>query len=556
MVLISHIPQFDEKLILNELVKRIAPTLQPNTIDSFRTLWTRSGLSSTAFADRLANLLSLERVSFETMATAPSLADRFSSRFLKDFDAFPFSSSEGRPILAVAEPPASALLKSAQIILGQFPKIVIASYDDLATIVAERLSETASTAAEASDTLGVDDDVESLRDLASGAPVVRALNDLFEKAVESRATDLHIEPMRDIFSVRLRVDGILRNIPSPPRTMVAALLSRIKILAGLNIAERRLPQDGAARLRVQGTQIDVRVAILPTPHGEAAVIRFLPRDRGLLDVERLGLDPDHEKILRRLIKMPNGMIIITGPTGSGKTTTLAAVLSELNEPSRKILTVEDPIEYELPGIVQTQVAPSIGLTFATALRSFLRFDPNVIMLGEVRDGETASIAVQAALTGHLVLTTLHTETAAAAIPRLIDLGVDDFLLQSTLRGIIAQRLVRILCDHCKVQTVLTEDLLTKDPRFALLGLTLGETVCEPKGCDRCGGSGYRGRSGVFEMLEITSELRPTIQKGVDGPSIEAQARTKGFKTMMEDAVHLCRQKRTSAEEVLRVTAIR
>ena len=279
--------------------------------------------------------------------------------------------------------------------------------------------------------------------------MVRAVNDLLERAMELRATDIHIEPFRTGLVVRMRVDGLLRAVPTPAGALPQALISRIKILAGLNIAERRLPQDGAARVRVARTEFDVRVATMPTQHGESAVIRLLPRDRGLLEIGKLGLPAHDEAILRRLLMLPHGMIVVTGPTGSGKTTTLATMLSILNETTRKILTIEDPVEYEIHGVNQSQVKPSIGLTFATALRAFVRQDPDVIMVGEVRDAETANIAIHAALTGHLVLTTLHTETAAAAVPRLLDLGVEGFLLKSTLRAVIAQRLVRILCDRCK-----------------------------------------------------------------------------------------------------------
>ncbi|MFL5001303.1 MAG: GspE/PulE family protein, partial [Xanthobacteraceae bacterium] len=331
--------------------------------------------------------------------------------------------------------------------------------------------------------------------------------------------------------------------------------SRIKILAGLNIAERRLPQDGAARLRIARTDIDVRVATMPTQHGEAAVIRLLPKDRGLLEIARLGFSRADEEKITRLLTLPHGMIVITGPTGSGKTTTLATMLSILNETTRKILTVEDPVEYEIHGVNQTQVKPAIGLTFANALRSFLRHDPDVIMVGEVRDSETAHIAIHAALTGHLVLTTLHTETAAGAVPRFLDLGAESFLLQSTLRATMAQRLVRILCDRCKTERPLTEADLARDPRYAMLGLRLGETVCEPRSCERCGGTGYRGRTGVFEIIETTGAVRELIAPNTNSGTIERAAREAGVTSMIEDAVAKCRAGVTSAAEVLRVTTV-
>lgn len=317
-----------------------------------------------------------------------------------------------------------------------------------------------------------------------------------------------------------------------------------------------MPQDGAARVRVGRNELDVRVATMPTQHGESAVIRLLPRDRGLLEMSKLGLRTRDESVMTRLLAMPHGMIVITGPTGSGKTTTLATMLSILNEPTRKILTIEDPVEYEIPGINQSQVKPSIGLTFASAMRSFVRQDPDVIMVGEVRDAETAHIAIHAALTGHLVLTTLHTETAAAAVPRLIDLGIEGFLLKSTLRAVVAQRLVRMLCDRCKVPHALTEADLAKDPRFAVIGFRCGEVVHEARGCERCGGTGYRGRNGVFEILEMSDEVRTLIGPQTDSHSIDAAAMRGGMTTMLEDAVAKCRSGLTTVPEVFRVTTVR
>jgi general secretion pathway protein E len=295
---------------------------------------------------------------------------------------------------------------------------------------------------------------------------------------------------------------------------------------------------------------------MPTQHGESAVIRLLPKDRGLLVIERLGFLGHDETKLRELLTLPHGMIVVTGPTGSGKTTTLATVLSVLNEPTRKILTIEDPVEYEIAGVNQSQAKPAIGLTFAAAMRSFVRQDPDVIMVGEVRDSETAHIAIHAALTGHLVLTTLHTETAAAAVPRLLDLGVEGFLLKSTLRAVIAQRLVRQLCDRCKGKRSLTAADLAADPRYNALGFKVGEAIHEPKGCERCGGTGYRGRVGVFEVLKIDDSVRNLINVQTDGTTIDRAAVQAGMTTMVDDGVAKCRAGITSAAEVLRVTTIR
>jgi general secretion pathway protein E len=540
-----------------DILSKAGPSGRHRSDVTLRGLWEASELPANDFADEVAEFFGLPRLGLPDLLAATSLAPRFSRRFLRETLVFPYQAADASCRLAVADPNDAAAIRAAEIVLGGPVAIDVVSFEDIETILAGRLGDDDAEAAEheAAPAHG-DDDVESLRDLASGAPVVRAVNDLFEKAVELRATDIHVEPFRIGLVVRMRVDGLLRAIPAPAGALPQAVISRIKILAGLNIAERRLPQDGAARLRVARSEIDVRVATMPTQHGESAVIRLLPRDRGLLDITRLGLSKRDEGRLGRLLKLPHGMIVITGPTGSGKTTTLATMLTILNETTRKILTVEDPVEYELHGVNQTQVKPSIGLNFAAAMRSFLRHDPDVIMVGEVRDPETAHIAIHAALTGHLVLTTLHTETAAGAVPRLLDLGAESFLLQSTLRAMIAQRLVRILCDRCKVERRLSAADLSDDPRYAMLGLRAGETVCEPCGCERCGGTGYRGRQGVFEIIETTEEVRNLIAPHTDSGTIERAAASVGMTSMIDDAVAKCRAGVTSAAEVLRVTTVR
>jgi general secretion pathway protein E len=486
-----------------------------------------------------------------------SVADRFAPRFLRDASIFPFETSDGTISLAAGDPADAEALRAVEIVLGAPFEVVTASFEDIAAVLGDKLADDDAARDVRERAVGTaDESVDNLRDLASGAPVVRAVNDLIEKAVELRASDIHIEPLRDGLTVRIRVDGLLRTVAAPVHVPPQAVVSRVKILAGLNIAERRLPQDGATRLRAARSDIDIRVATMPTQHGESAVLRILPRDRGLLDIPKLGLSASDERMLRGLLNLPSGMIAVTGPTGSGKTTTLATMLSALNSPSRKILTIEDPIEYEIPGVNQAQVKPAIGLTFATAMRAFVRQDPDVIMVGEVRDAETASIAVHAALTGHLVLTTLHTETSTAAVPRLIDLGVEAFLLKSTLRAVVAQRLVRLLCDRCKTQRTLSAADFDDDPRLAAMGFKIGEPLFSPKGCEHCGGVGYRGRSGVFEVLDVTGEVRDLIGPNAESRALDAAAMKAGMTTMIDDAVSKCRSGATSPAEALRVTAIR
>ncbi|HLN38094.1 MAG TPA: ATPase, T2SS/T4P/T4SS family [Xanthobacteraceae bacterium] len=524
-------------------------------VKALRELWESTDLPAAEFADEVARYFKLQRIGLLELLATEAQVEGFSRRFLRESMVFPFRSAGGTVKLAVADPMDTAAIRAAEIVFGEAIELVIASFEDITTIL-ERLDGGGAAEAETGERPHSDDDIDSLRDLASGAPVVRAFNDLIERAVELRASDIHIEPFRSGLTVRMRVDGMLRAMPTPPGVMPQALVSRIKILAGLNIAERRLPQDGAARLRVGRSEIDVRVATMPTQHGESAAVRLLPRDRGLLELSKLGLSSRDESTLRHLLALPHGMIVITGPTGSGKTTTLATMLSILNETTRKILTIEDPVEYEIPGINQSQVKPSIGLTFATALRAFVRQDPDVIMVGEIRDAETANIAIHAALTGHLVLTTLHTETAAAAVPRLLDLGVEGFLLKSTLRAVIAQRLVRMLCDRCKTQRKLVADDLARDPRYAMIGFASGDTVHEACGCERCGTSGFRGRAGVFEVLEIVGAVRDLVGSQTDANMLDQAAIKAGMTTMLDDAVTKCRAGVTTAPETLRVTTVR
>jgi len=521
-------------------------------------LWEVTDLSAGEFADEVARFYDYKRVALRDMLSATPLVASFSQRFLRETLVFPYRGADQIVVLAIADPTDLAARRAAEIVLGPAIEIKVAAFDDLGVVLDQRLASDRDEGAGEGEGFRQlrEDDIESLRDLASGAPVVRAVNDLLEKAVELRASDIHIEPFQTGLAVRLRIDGLLRQVAAPAGVLPQAVISRIKIIASLNIAERRLPQDGAARLRAGRADIDIRVAIMPTQHGESAVIRILPKDRGLLVVDRLGFAPADETKLRRLLKLPHGMIVITGPTGSGKTTTLATMLSILNEPIRKILTIEDPVEYEIPGVNQSQIKPAIGLTFASALRSFVRQDPDVIMVGEVRDSETAHVAVHAALTGHLVLTTLHTETAAAALPRLLDLGIEAYLLRSTLRAVIGQRLVRQLCERCKSSKILCDADFAEDPRLTTLGFKAGETVHTPKGCERCGGNGYRGRLGVFEVLELNDELRGLIGERTDGLKIDQAAIRAGMTTMLDDGLAKCRTGLTGPAEILRVTTMR
>lgn len=380
-------------------------------------------------------------------------------------------------------------------------------------------------------------EVADLLETQDDAPVIRMINALFAQAARDGASDMHIEPYETHSVVRYRVDGVLRDVVSPRKALHSALISRIKIMAHLDIAEKRLPQDGRIALRVGGRPIDVRVSTLPTGHGERAVLRLLDKEAGRLQLEKLGMSPSVLAQLDHLIRQPHGIVLVTGPTGSGKTTTLYAALARLDASTSNILTVEDPIEYDLPGISQTQVNAKIDMTFALALRAILRQDPDVIMIGEIRDLETAQIAVQASLTGHLVLATLHTNDATSAVTRLVDMGVEPFLLASSLLGVLAQRLIRKLCPECRTPETLPD----------------GTVVYRPVGCEACNHTGYSGRSGIHELFTVDEDVRRLIHEGRDEQAIRKQALCNGMRTLRDDGQRWVEAGATSPEEILRVT---
>jgi general secretion pathway protein E len=513
-----------------------------------------TNLTASAFADELAAFYHCDRVQRSDLLAYGFAGTQLSQRFLKEEQLFPYKHPSGMVALAIARPVEGDVIGAAEVALRQRLSIAVATADDIDAALAAIFGVERASVTVAAEATAASDDLDDLRDLARGAPVVRALDELLRLAIEQRASDLHIEPFGNTLQARLRIDGLLKPLPPPPASMAKAILSRLKIMAGLNITERRLPQDGRSRIVVAGTEIDLRIATAPTMHGESAAIRFLRKGSGFVSLDQVGLSPRDKEILLAALQAPFGMIVVTGPTGSGKTTTLAASLATINEPKRKILTIEDPIEYHISGINQTQIHPAIGLTFAAALRAFLRHDPDVIMVGEMRDAETAHIGVHAALTGHLVLTTLHTNTAAGAIPRLIDMGVESFLIASGVRIIVGQRLVRVLCEHCKEPHYLSANDLGRDQRYAALGFKSGDFVHNAKGCEWCGFSGFHGRQGLFEVMEVTPRVRDTISPKTDAVALEQIARSSGMSTMIEDGVAKCRAGLTTIDEVFRVAA--
>jgi general secretion pathway protein E len=395
------------------------------------------------------------------------------------------------------------------------------------------------------------DEPQDLLDASEEAPVIRFVNAILYQAVKDRASDIHIEPFERELSVRYRIDGVLHSVLTPPRRLHAAIVSRVKVMASLDIAERRLPQDGRIRLKIAGRDIDIRVSVVPTSFGERVVMRLLDRSQVLLGMDEIGMAPDHLRAMEKLVRTSHGIILVTGPTGSGKTTTLYAALSRINSSDKNIITVEDPVEYQLRGISQIQVNPKIDLTFANGLRSILRQDPNVIMVGEVRDLTTAEIAIQASLTGHLVFSTLHTNDAAGAITRLVDMGIEPFLVASSLTAILAQRLVRRICPDCREQyPPLAEEL-------ADLGLDRGKVpaggLWRGRGCAACLGTGYLGRTGIYELIRVTEEIKASVMKSPDSGTIQRIALREGMRALRGDGALKVLAGTTTVEEVLRVT---
>ena len=515
---------------------------------------TKLGLvSEIDLAAAYAEALGLKLAARADFPDEPLVEDRLSFRFLRQARAVPIEQRPDGVVLAMADPLDRFVIDAVRMAAGAPVEIRVATPADIEAVLNSLYDGGGEAAADIVDDEGGVDaeaDVERLRDLASEAPVIRLVNRMIERAVEQRASDIHIEPFEGRLRVRYRVDGVLHDVESPADRLAAAIVSRIKIMARLNIAERRLPQDGRIKVVVRGKEFDLRISTTPSLHGEGVVMRILDRDGAVLDFAALGFFDDTLEIYLSVLERPHGILLVTGPTGSGKTTTLYTSLLRLNSPERKILTVEDPVEYQLDGVLQVQVKPEIDLTFARALRSFLRQDPDILMIGEIRDLETAQIGVQAALTGHLVLSTLHTNDAAGAIARLMDMGVPDYLLTSTVNGVAAQRLVRKLCPHCREASEPDAKLLER------LGANGGEPprmYYRATGCDRCNGTGYSGRSALLEVLVMDDALRRLVLQRADAREIEQAAVAAGMRTLYQDGLRKAAEGVTSIEEVLRVT---
>ncbi len=510
-------------------------------------------------AEALASQLDLAMVDVASYPEFPILEERISTRFLRETRTLPLREDESEVALAMVDPTDAYTIGAFEMVTGRAVRPMVAMPTELEAAL-ERLYGGGKSAQNQLigdvetrvDEIDFDADVQQLKDLASEAPVIRLVSMLITNALDMRASDIHVEPFENKLNVRYRVDGVLHDVESPPKRLSAAVISRIKIMANLDIAERRLPQDGRIRLRVQGKEIDLRVSTVPTMHGESVVMRILDKGGVALDFQKLGFEEDTLKLFLEVLMEPHGILLVTGPTGSGKTTTLYTALDRLNQPDVKILTVEDPVEYQMVGINQIQVKPQIDLTFANALRSIVRQDPDVIMIGEIRDLETAQIAVQSALTGHLVLSTVHTNDASSTVNRLLDMGVEDYLLTSTVVGILAQRLVRKLCPHCKESYRALPEVVDQ---LGLAKFAAGKdvTLYHAKGCAQCGQTGYLGRFCILEMLPMTDPLRSLVMRHANSNELKAEAQRGGMLTMYEDGMRKAIRGDTTFEEVLRVT---
>jgi general secretion pathway protein E len=545
------------KLSASELKK--AERIQKTSLaESLPQLLVKLGLCSELdVADAFVESGHFEKVTPDQYPLEMQLPETVSLRFLKNYHIIGLKHTNDAMTVAMMDPEDQFTINGLRLATGKpiIAKVGLLSEIDAALDVqyGEDKSKMDKLIADsATDDLG-EEDLAHLKDLASEAPVIKMVNLIMQRAIETKASDIHIEPFEQSLKIRLRIDGVLQEIDAPNVKSTAAVISRIKIMAKLNIAERRLPQDGRIKVQMIGKELDLRVSTIPTMHGESVVIRLLDKENTVLDFAALGFAGRHLQQFIDVLSLPHGIILITGPTGSGKSTTMYAALKQLNTPERKIITVEDPVEYQMEGINQIQAKPQIGLTFASALRSIVRQDPDVIMIGEMRDLETARIAVQSALTGHLVLSTLHTNDAAGGITRLLDMGLEEYLLTSTVNGILAQRLVRKLCPSCKKGAIASPEIV-KDLRLQRFAPNGEIVLYQPIGCSACSNTGYRGRLAIIEFLPMTDPIRKLIMAHEEAGAIQKLAITEGMQTLYENGLVKVIEGITTLEEVMRVTS--
>jgi type IV pilus assembly protein PilB len=513
-----------------------------------RVLIDNGALTHDGLARALAERYGLDHLDLGVFSVDMSAANLVSTAVAKRYQAVPVAFADKRTLLvAMADPSNVLAVDDIAIMTGYEIRVAVAPPDDIAALVSrlDRLEDVVDASSELEEG---DEEVVALHETSEDAPVIKLVNQLVAQAVERGASDVHLAPDGREMRVRLRIDGVLQDVTTVPRRMAAGVVSRIKIMAELNIAEKRLPQDGRVGLVVDGRHVDLRVVTLPSVHGEGVVMRVLDKASVVVELDKLGMaDPERERF-ERACQQTHGAVLVTGPTGSGKSTTLYGALKLLNTPEKNIITVEDPVEYEMAGLTQVQVAAKVGLTFAMGLRAMVRADPDVIMVGEIRDRETAQIAVESALTGHLVLSTLHTNDAPSAITRLIEMGIEPFLVASALDCVVAQRLARMLCPKCKRRTIVSAEVLRENGYNARVDLE----AYEPVGCRRCGGSGYRGRVGLYEVMTVSPEIQSLALERKPAEEIREVAIRQGMTPLRDDGLQKVRHGRTSIAEVARV----
>jgi type IV pilus assembly protein PilB len=517
--------------------------------DILRTM----GVSGEQIAVALSEQLEIPLVRLASESLSEAVLQAIPADFARRHQVVPVALTDGEITVALVDPLDVSTIDHVQWLTGRKVRVAITTADDFSLAISRYPgADDVVEGIKDLETIGEeekDPTIDSLMRMVEEAPIVRLVSHIVTRAVHQRASDIHIEPQEEHLRVRFRVDGLLTTVMTLPRRITPAVISRVKILASMDIAERRIPQDGRMRVHLDGRDVDIRVSTLPNVYGEKAVLRLLDRGSLQLVLDRLGLSAEDAAALTALARRPHGIFLVTGPTGSGKTTTLYSVLHLLNSPEKNVVTIEDPVEYHIAGLTQVQVNPKAGLSFANGLRSFLRQDPNVIMVGEIRDTETANLAVQAALTGHLVLSTLHTNDAPGAVTRLLDMGIEPYRVAATLLGSAAQRLVRVLCPTCKEPATLARDVAT-----ALLLPVNGEplTVYRARGCPACGHTGYRGRVAIFELMQVTKDIQALVTKGAPEHAIRATAIRGGMRTLLQDGAQKVLAGVTSVEELLRV----
>jgi len=548
------------RLLTEAQIAALLQHAQENDLPLVRAVVSQGLATEEAFLQALAAVLRVPFLRLTTVEVAPEVLERISPRVVFQYTVLPLAIENGALLVATNDPFDAGLVDALRLASGLRVKLALAPINDIAAAVKKFYGVGADTV----EKLMADDRIEvapeetlmktDLSQLDQEASIVRFVNQIIWEAYQERATDIHLEPMENQLRIRYRVDGVLHQTPVPAQLnrFQAAIISRIKVMANMDIAEKRLPQDGRIGMRIQGEDIDIRVSTMPTVYGESVSLRLLMRGKEFIGFNELGMRERDVQILRRLIQRPNGIILATGPTGSGKSTSLYAYLHEINTIDQRIITVEDPIEYEMAGINQINVKPEIGLTFATALRHILRQDPDIIMIGEIRDFETAEIAIRASLTGHLVFSTLHTNDAAGAVTRLLDMGVEPFLLASSLEAVVAQRLVRRLCAACRRPVEHPDEILLASAGFPVERLR-ATRIYESVGCEQCRQTGFRGRTGLYEVLEVTEPIEPLVLQRASSKAIKQKATEGGMLTLREDGFLKVLDGITTVEEVLRVT---